>query len=117
MMNLRIRFTGTRASIAALALVAAAAAAPAASQTPPSPASDPVLAENSVAQVRKSDYDTELLRMPPDIRAGFPNSERRVNDLVRRLLTERTLAMLAREEKLDQIPRMPGASRSRRNAC
>lgn len=101
-MTLRICFPAARACMAALALVAAAG--PAASQAPQPPASDPILMENSIAQVRKSDYEIELLRMPPDIRAGFPNSERRVHDLVRRLLTERTLAALAREEKLDKIP-------------
>ena len=95
---------GARAFLGAFTLAAACAAAPAAAQTPASTAADPVLMENSVAQVRRSDYEIELLRVPANIRDGFANSERRVNDLLRRLLTERTLAALAREEKLDKIP-------------
>jgi len=94
----------TRGSMVALALVVATATPLASSQTSAPAATDPVLMENSIAQVRKSDYDIELLRMPPNVREGFPNSERRVGDLVRRLLTERTLAALAREEKLDKLP-------------
>lgn len=65
---------------------------------------DPVLVENSVVTIRKSDYLLELERLPADIRPGFANSERRINDLLRRMLIERTLAVHARAEKLDQIP-------------
>ena len=38
----------------------------------PSPA-DPVLIENSTVKIRKSDYELELQRLPPDIRPGFAN--------------------------------------------
>ena len=44
------------------------------------------------------------MRLPADIRPGFANNERRVNDLLRRMLIERTLAAQAREEKLDALP-------------
>ena len=67
-------------------------------------ASDPILVENSVAAIRRSDYEAEVNRLPADIRPGFANSERRVNDLLRRMLLERTLAAQARAEKLDQLP-------------
>ena len=66
--------------------------------------SDPVLVENSTVKIRKSDYELELTRLPADIRPGFANSERRVNDLLRRMLIERTLAAQARTEKLDKQP-------------
>jgi len=65
---------------------------------------DPVLIENSVVQIRKSDYELELERLPAEVRPGFANSERRVNDLLRKMLLERTLAVQARSEKLDQVP-------------
>ena len=68
------------------------------------PASDPVLVENSAVKIRKSDYELELTRLPADIRPGFANSERRVNELLRRMLIERTLAAQARDEKLDKLP-------------
>jgi peptidyl-prolyl cis-trans isomerase C len=69
-----------------------------------SAAADPVLVENSTVKIRKSDYELELQRLPADIRPGFANSERRVNDLLRRMLIERTLAAQARAEKLDEQP-------------
>lgn len=77
---------------------------PAHAQTSAASASDPVLVENSTVKVRKSDYELELMRLPADIRPGFANNERRVNDLLRRMLVERTLAAQARDEKLDKVP-------------
>lgn len=73
-------------------------------QTPAAPAADPILVENATVKIRKSDYELELLRLPADIRPGFANNERRVNELLRRMLIERTLAAQAREEKLDKDP-------------
>jgi peptidyl-prolyl cis-trans isomerase C len=77
---------------------------PAHAQTAASTPSDPVLVENSTVKIHKSDYDLELMRLPADIRPGFANNERRVNDLLRRMLIERTLAAQARDEKLDTLP-------------
>ena len=65
---------------------------------------DPVLVENATVKIRKSDYELELQRLPADIRPGFANNERRVNDLLRRMLIERTLAAQARAKKLEQVP-------------
>lgn len=67
-------------------------------------AADPVLVENATVKIRKSDYELELQRLPPDIRPGFANSERRVNDLLRRMLIDRTLAAQARADKLPEQP-------------
>jgi peptidyl-prolyl cis-trans isomerase C len=67
-------------------------------------ADDPVLVENATVTIRRSDYQRELDRLPPDIRPGFANSEKRVNELLRRMLIERTLAAQARAEKLDTRP-------------
>ena len=65
---------------------------------------DPVLVENGTVTIRRSDFQRELERLPPEIRPGFSNSEKRVNDLLRRMLIERTLAAQARTEKLDTRP-------------
>jgi len=65
---------------------------------------DPVLVENSAVTIRRSDYQRELERLPPEVRPGFSNSEKRVNDLIRRMLIERTLAAQARAEKLETRP-------------
>jgi peptidyl-prolyl cis-trans isomerase C len=73
-------------------------------QTSAAPASDPVLVENGTVKIRKSDYELELQRLPGDIRPGFANNERRINELLRRMLIERTLAAQARDEKLDKVP-------------
>lgn len=65
---------------------------------------DPVLVENNTVTIRRSDYQRELERLPPEVRPGFSNSEKRVNDLIRRMLIERTLAAQARAEKLETRP-------------
>ena len=65
---------------------------------------DPVLVENSTVTIRRSDYQRELERLPPEVRPGFSNSEKRINDLLRRMLIERTLAAQARAEKLETRP-------------
>lgn len=90
--------------LAAFSLSATLAWPFAVAQTPADAAADPVLVENSTVKIRKSDYELELERLPADIRPGFANSERRVNDLLRRMLVERTLAAQAREEKLETLP-------------
>lgn len=98
-----------------------ALAVPAGAQTPPPAAApaapavadaDPVLAENSVVKVRKSDYDLELLRLDADARAGFSNSRRRIEDLVLKILMTKTLAVQAHEQKLDQDPEVAQRFRS-----
>ncbi|HVE51607.1 MAG TPA: peptidylprolyl isomerase [Casimicrobiaceae bacterium] len=89
-------------SVRAGALIAILAAGVACAQSPAS--ADPVLVENASVSVRKSDFDLELERLPADIRPGFATNERRVNELLRRMLIERTLAAQARTEKLDQAP-------------
>lgn len=65
---------------------------------------DPVLIENAVAQIRKSDYERELMRLPAEVREGFNNNARRVQELLRRMLANRVLALQAKEAKLDQDP-------------
>ena len=68
------------------------------------PGPDTVLISNSVTSVTRAEYDAELLKLPPDLRIGFPNNPRRVTDLLVRLLTQKTLAAQARAAKVDQDP-------------
>jgi len=84
--------------VTALALLFPATALPQAA------ADDPVLVEAGAVTIRRSDFQREVERLPPDIRSGFANSEKRVNDLIRRMLLERMLAAQARAEKLDTRP-------------
>jgi len=86
------------AAIAAMLLMPAAAHAA-------SSGDDPVLVENSLVTIRKSDFDGEVDRLPAEIRPGFANSEKRVHELLRRMLLERTLAAQARSEKLAEVPK------------
>jgi peptidyl-prolyl cis-trans isomerase C len=65
---------------------------------------DEVLVENSFAKVTRGDYEVELLRLPPDLRAGFANSGKRVYDLLTRLLQTKSLASEARKAGLDKDP-------------
>jgi peptidyl-prolyl cis-trans isomerase C len=62
------------------------------------------LISNSLAQVTRAEYDAELARLPVDLRAGFGNSPRRVNDLLMRMLMQKSLAARARDAKLDTAP-------------
>ncbi|MBK7331025.1 MAG: hypothetical protein IPI87_00775 [Betaproteobacteria bacterium] len=45
-----------------------------------------MLAQRGDLKVTRADYDIELLRLPPDIRGGFATTERRVADLITRML-------------------------------
>jgi peptidyl-prolyl cis-trans isomerase C len=65
---------------------------------------DPVLIQNSVTQIRRSDFDAELLRLPPDARPGFANSEQRIRELLPRMLVTKTLAVEARQMGIDKEP-------------
>ncbi|MGE5667457.1 MAG: peptidylprolyl isomerase [Betaproteobacteria bacterium] len=103
---------------AAIFLVVVAAGGcwlPAAAQTPannvvapaaqaPAASADPVLIENATTQIRRSDFNAELLRLPPDARPGFVNSERRIRELLPRMLVTKTLATQASELGIDKEP-------------
>lgn len=96
-MNIRTSLRQRLAWAAFSACVAGTAAA----QTPPS---DTVLISNGVTKVTRAEFDAELLRIPADARSGFTGSPRRVNELLGRMLTQKTLAEKARAAKLDATP-------------
>jgi peptidyl-prolyl cis-trans isomerase C len=63
-----------------------------------------VLADNGIARVTRADYDLELTRLPANIRAGFATSEKRVADLINRLLVTKTLAAQADQRGIPKEP-------------
>ncbi|MFO1311896.1 MAG: peptidylprolyl isomerase [Burkholderiales bacterium] len=65
---------------------------------------DTVLVSNSLAKVTRADYDAELLKLPPDLREGFANNPRRVNELLQRMLVQKSLAAEARNAGLEKRP-------------
>ena len=65
---------------------------------------DTVLVSNSIAAVTRAEYDAELLKLPIDVRSGFANNARRVNDLLARMLLQKSLAAQAKAAKLDASP-------------
>jgi parvulin-like peptidyl-prolyl isomerase len=65
---------------------------------------DTVLADNGIARVTRADYDLELTKLPPEARGGFATNEKRVVELINRLLVTKTLAAQADEAKLLQDP-------------
>ena len=67
-------------------------------------ADDVVLMSNSHSKVTRGEYDAELLKLAPDLRVGFANNPRRVNDLLLRMLVQKSLAAQARTAKLDGTP-------------
>jgi len=94
----------TAALVCAVAIVAATASH-AQNAQPPAPMSpDTVLADNGIARVTRADYELELTRLPEQVRGGFATSEKRVVDLVNRLLVTKTLAAQADQAKLVEEP-------------
>src|SRR5215212_7022031 len=67
-------------------------------------AADTVLVSNSLAKVTRAEYDAELLKLPPDLREGFANNPRRVNELLQRMRMQKSLAAQARNAGLDKRP-------------
>jgi peptidyl-prolyl cis-trans isomerase C len=62
----------------------------------PAPDLNEVLVENRWAKVTRGDYESELLRLPPEIRGGFGYNGKRVTDLLVRMLVTKSLAVQAR---------------------
>jgi peptidyl-prolyl cis-trans isomerase C len=67
-------------------------------------AADDVLAENGLAKLTRADYETDLLRIPPDRRLEFAANPRRLTTLLNSLLIDKTLAREARDAGLDRDP-------------
>lgn len=67
-------------------------------------APDTVLVSNSLANVTRREYDAEVSKLPAEIREGFANNPKRVNELLTRLLLQKSLAAKARAAKLDVNP-------------
>jgi len=101
-----IRLSRIAAFVAAfLVSVTAGGQTPAPIGRPLAPMSpDTVLADNGIARVTRADYDLELTRLPPGTRGGFATSEKRVVDLINRLLVTKTLAVQADRAKLLEEP-------------
>jgi parvulin-like peptidyl-prolyl isomerase len=68
--------------------------------------SDPILVKNEWTEVRKSDYETLVSRMPGNVRGRLSNDQKGIITLLSRLLRDKTLAAQARAEKLDQDPKV-----------
>jgi peptidyl-prolyl cis-trans isomerase C len=63
---------------------------------------DEVLAENAYVKLTRSDYETDLLRVPPEMRPEFAASPRRLTMMLNNLLLDKTLAKEARDSGLDR---------------
>ena len=71
-------------------------------QTPPAP--DKVLARNQRTSVTVSDFEAELARIPQKDRFEVLQDREKVAMLIDNLLINKTLAIEARENKLDALP-------------
>ena len=65
-------------------------------------AGDQVLAENAAVKLTRSDYETDLLRVPPEMRGEFATSPKRLTMMLNTLLLDKTLAKEARDVGLDR---------------
>jgi len=104
MLNISIPCRAAAPLALALALAFLPVATPPAHAQYAAQAPDAILISNSLASVTRLEYDSELTKLPPDIRDGFSNSPKRVNDLLVRLLVQKSLAAQARQAKLDAVP-------------
>ncbi len=94
------------------ALAMAVAFASSATLGQPAPASaaaqpitpDTVLIENGVVKVTKRDFDLEVARLAAEARGSVVNSQRKIAEIVGRLLVMKTLAHEARTQGLDRDP-------------
>jgi peptidyl-prolyl cis-trans isomerase C len=82
---------------------------PARAQLPGAPAPRALPAETILvalpgASITKQDFDNEMLKLPAELRPGFVNNPRRIDDLLQRMATQRMLAGQARALKIDQDP-------------
>jgi peptidyl-prolyl cis-trans isomerase C len=71
-------------------------------QTQGSP--EDVLVENGSIKLTRADYELELLRMPPGMRAEFAMSPKRLTTTLNQILVDKTLAKEARDNGLDRDP-------------
>ena len=65
---------------------------------------DQVVAQNSSTTIMRTEFEAELQRIPPEMRAEFVASNKRVGDLLLQMLLRKTLAGQAKSEKLDADP-------------
>jgi peptidyl-prolyl cis-trans isomerase C len=87
--------------LSALALAAAVSSAATAADLP-----DNVLAKGPRVTVTKADYETELDRLPADLRAGFGTNPKRIGSIVSNLVLQKTLSDEARTLALDKDPKV-----------
>ncbi len=71
-------------------------------QTPLPP--DKVLVSNARTAITYAEFEADLARIPPNDRLEFLMDRQRLAQLVENTLINKTLAMEARENKLDQLP-------------
>src|SRR5262249_5982170 len=65
---------------------------------------DDVLVENSLTRLTRGDYESELLLVPPDMRAAFASDPKRLTVLLNGMLVAKTLAAEARAAGVDREP-------------
>ena len=88
--------------IAPLCLLVFLVAAGAVAQT--ADPKDEVLAENASVKLTRSDYEADLLRVPPELRGEFAANPKRLTMLLNSLIVDKTLAKEARDAGLDRDP-------------
>jgi len=67
-------------------------------------AEDEVLAENALVKLTRADYETDLERVPAQMRAEFAANPKRLTMFLNNLLIDKTLARQARDARLDRDP-------------
>ena len=100
-------------ALAALAVLAFTSMAPAIhAQTAPLLPPDKVLASNQRTSVTFADFEAEISRIPPADQYEFLLDRQRIAQLVDNILLNKTLAIEARENKLDTNPKVQAEIRN-----
>lgn len=68
------------------------------------PAKEEILLKNNLAAVTVADYETELSRLPEDLRSGVELSAQRISQILSNILVIKTLAAEATQKKMDEDP-------------
>ncbi len=100
MFSASLRFVRSLSFAVPVALIMASGTAPAQTPLPP----DKVLVSNQRTSVTYAEFEAELARIPPHDQLEFLLDRQRLAQLVENVLINKTLAIEAREYKLDQLP-------------
>lgn len=71
---------------------------------PSSAEKDPVLISNKITSIKLSEFRADLTRLPEEVRGGFINNRKRIDQALQNLLETKTIAMMAEKDGVADLP-------------